>query len=94
MKPHNLLIDLFGNLDTAIKIADFGLATLIESEPLVYHGKLVTLCYRPPELMLGATTFSYEIDIWSIGCIFAEMMTTKRLFQGNEEIVQLFKIFE
>lgn len=55
--------------------------------------KVVTLWYRAPEVLLGATRYSCPVDIWSVGCIFSEMMTKKPLFQGDSEIDQLFKIF-
>ncbi|XP_039937270.1 cyclin-dependent kinase 3 isoform X2 [Hirundo rustica] len=55
--------------------------------------KVVTLWYRAPEILLGCRYYSTPVDIWSIGCIFAEMMTRKALFPGDSEIDQLFQIF-
>lgn len=97
IKPKHLLIAVSGHPEiVVIKIAGFGRAKLIESEPLFSYRKVVTLWYRAPELLLGTTTYSYEIDVWSVGCIFAEMTTTKRLFQAarKRQIGQLFKIFQ
>ncbi|TGZ32196.1 Uncharacterized protein DBV15_01024 [Temnothorax longispinosus] len=58
----------------------------------IYTHEVVTLWYRAPEILLG-TRYSCAIDMWSIGCIFAEMATKKPLFQGDSEIDQLFRIF-
>lgn len=54
--------------------------------------KVVTLWYRAPEVLLGSTRYSCPVDIWSIGCIFAEMASRQPLFQGDSEIDQLFRI--
>lgn len=54
---------------------------------------VVTLWYRSPELLLGATTYSTAIDMWSIGCIFGEMLENRPLVPGKGEIDQLSKIF-
>ncbi|XP_030900722.2 cyclin-dependent kinase 3 isoform X3 [Melopsittacus undulatus] len=55
--------------------------------------KVVTLWYRAPEILLGCKYYSTPVDIWSVGCIFAEMVTRKALFPGDSEIDQLFRIF-
>ena len=55
--------------------------------------QVVTLWYRAPEILLGSTKYSCPVDIWSIGCIFAEMANKRPLFQGDSEIDQLFRIF-
>jgi len=89
LKPQNLLIDKNG----VIKLADFGLARAFGIPIRVYTHEVVTLWYRAPEVLLGAPRYSYPIDIWSIGCIFAEMATRRPLFHGDSEIDQLFKIF-
>ena len=54
---------------------------------------MVTLWYRAPEILLGAKQYSTPVDVWSIGCIFAEMINQSPLFPGDSEIDQLFKIF-
>lgn len=89
LKPQNLLIDKSG----AIKIADFGLARAFGIPVRVYTHEVVTLWYRSPEILLGANKYSCPVDIWSIGCIFAEMANKKPLFQGDSEIDELFRIF-
>lgn len=89
MKPQNLLIDNKG----VIKLADFGLARAFGIPVRVYTHEVVTLWYRAPEILLGSQRYSTPVDIWSIGCIFAEMVTKRPLFHGDSEIDQLFRIF-
>jgi len=89
LKPQNLLIDKNGIL----KIADFGLARSFCVPLRPYTHEVVTLWYRPPEILLGDTAYSTPVDIWSVGCIFAELLTRNPLFPGDCEIDQLFKIF-
>ncbi|OZC11956.1 cell division protein kinase 1 family protein [Onchocerca flexuosa] len=89
LKPQNLLVDKNG----AIKLADFGLARAIGIPIRAYTHEIVTLWYRAPEVLLGATRYSMGVDIWSIGCIAAEMATKAPLFQGDSEIDQIFRIF-
>ncbi|KAK0085648.1 hypothetical protein PV325_004720 [Microctonus aethiopoides] len=89
LKPQNLLIDREGH----IKLADFGLARSFGLPMRMYTHEVVTLWYRAPEILLGTKLYSYAIDIWSLGCIFAEMATRRALFPGDSEIDQLFRIF-
>ncbi|VDD92600.1 unnamed protein product [Enterobius vermicularis] len=89
LKPQNLLVDSNG----IIKLADFGLARAIGIPVRVYTHEIVTLWYRAPEILLGSQRYSMSVDIWSIGCIFAEMALKKPLFQGDSEIDELFRIF-
>jgi len=89
LKPQNLLIDNKGT----IKLADFGLARAFGIPVRVYTHEVVTLWYRAPEVLLGCQRYSTPVDVWSIGCIFAEMFTGKPLFHGDSEIDQLFRIF-
>ncbi|RWW77812.1 hypothetical protein BHE74_00013990 [Ensete ventricosum] len=91
IKGSNLLIDDNGIL----KIADFGLATLFNPEqkqPLT--SRVVTLWYRPPELLLGATEYGVAVDLWSSGCILAELLAGKPIMPGRTEVEQLHKIFK
>lgn len=89
LKPQNLLIDGHGNL----KIADFGLARAFGVPVRAYTHEVVTLWYRAPEVLLGCPRYSCPVDLWSVGCIMAELITKKPLFQGDSEIDQLFRIF-
>jgi len=89
LKPQNLLIDKNG----IIKIADFGLGRVFGVPVRVYTHEVVTLWYRAPEVLLGSSRYSCPIEVWSIGCIMAEMVTKKPLFQGDSEIDQLYRIF-
>ncbi|CAN0908704.1 Probable serine/threonine-protein kinase At1g09600 [Linum grandiflorum] len=91
MKGSNLLIDSNGIL----KIADFGLATFCKSnddQPLT--SRVVTLWYRPPELLLGSTEYGVEVDLWSSGCILAELFNGKPIMPGRTEVEQIHKIFK
>ncbi|OAD59142.1 Cyclin-dependent kinase 2 [Eufriesea mexicana] len=89
LKPQNLLIDREGH----IKLADFGLARTFGVPVRTYTHEIVTLWYRAPEILLGTKLYSNAVDVWSLGCIFAEMATRRALFPGDSEIDQLFRIF-
>jgi len=89
LKPQNLLIDPLRN---NLKIADFGLARWFDISQNIFSHEVVTLWYRAPEILLGSCKYGTSIDIWSIGCIFAEMITGKPLFPGDSEIDQLYKL--
>lgn len=78
LKPQNLLIDKQG----VLKIADFGLARTFGVPMRVYTHEVVTLWYRAPEILLGSKVYSITVDMWSVGCIFAEMVNMKPLFGG------------
>ncbi|RHY21430.1 hypothetical protein DYB25_013808, partial [Aphanomyces astaci] len=82
LKPQNLLLDLQGNL----KLADFGLARAFGIPIRNYTHEVVTLWYRAPEILLGGSHYATAVDIWSIGCIFAEMFNRKPLFPGRDDI--------
>lgn len=90
LKPQNLLVDIGSK---TIKLADFGLARAIGVPIRAYTHEVITLWYRAPEILLGCQRYSVGVDIWSIGCIFAEMIRGRPLFCGDSEIDQLFKIF-
>eukprot|EP01128_Nolandella_sp_AFSM9_P010712 TRINITY_DN743_c5_g1_i1.p1 TRINITY_DN743_c5_g1~~TRINITY_DN743_c5_g1_i1.p1 ORF type:complete len:316 (+),score=97.74 TRINITY_DN743_c5_g1_i1:75-950(+) len=89
LKPQNLLIDRSGHL----KLADFGLARAFCVPIRPYTHEVITLWYRAPEILLGSQTYSVPVDVWSAGCIFAEMVTNRPLFPGDSEIDQLYRIF-
>ena len=90
LKPQNLLIArrLF------LKIADFGLARAFAVPVPAYTHEVVTVWYRPPEILLGAKLYSVPVDLWSIGCVIGEMATGAPLFAGDSEIDTIFKIFQ
>lgn len=90
LKPQNLLINREGEL----KLADFGLARAFGIPVRSYTHEVVTLWYRAPDVLLGSRKYSTPVDIWSIGCIFAEMVNGSPLFTGTSEEVQLDTIFK
>ncbi|XWS62393.1 hypothetical protein CRYUN_Cryun06bG0006900 [Craigia yunnanensis] len=91
IKGSNLLIDYNGNL----KIGDFGLATFfVSSQKQPLTSRVVTLWYRPPELLLGSTDYGVAVDLWSSGCILAELLAGKPIMPGRTEVEQLHKIFK
>jgi cyclin-dependent kinase 2 len=90
LKPQNLLLSTSG----LIKLADFGLARAFGVPVRTFTHEVVTLWYRPPEILLGCKYYSTEVDIWSLAAIFSEMATHKVLFRGDSEIDQLFQIFK
>ncbi|CAI9551022.1 unnamed protein product [Staurois parvus] len=85
IKCSNILLNNRGQ----IKLADFGLARLYSSEERPYTNKVITLWYRPPELLLGEERYTPAIDVWSCGCILGELFTKKPIFQANQELAQL-----
>ncbi|KAF1959018.1 Pkinase-domain-containing protein [Byssothecium circinans] len=89
LKPQNLLINTRGQL----KLADFGLARAFGIPVNTFSNEVVTLWYRAPDVLLGSRTYSTSIDIWSAGCIMAEMYTGRPLFPGTTNEDQLQKIF-
>ncbi|PIA56955.1 hypothetical protein AQUCO_00700959v1 [Aquilegia coerulea] len=90
LKPHNLLMD---PKTLTLKIADLGLARAFTLPMKKYTHEILTLWYRAPEVLLGATHYSTPVDMWSVGCIFAELITGKALFAGDSELQQLLHIF-
>lgn len=70
LKPQNLLVDDTGH----IKLADFGLARSFNIPMRAYTHEVVTLWYRAPEILLGTKLYATGVDLWSLGCIFAEMV--------------------
>ena len=88
MKPQNLLL----SSNKELKLADYGLAR-VEGIPVKkYTHEAVTLWYRPPDVILGSANYGLAVDLWSVGCIFAEMITGNPLFNGHTDQEQLQKI--
>ncbi|TKY57075.1 Cyclin-dependent kinase B2-2 [Spatholobus suberectus] len=90
LKPQNLLMD---PKTMTLKIADLGLAREFTVPIKQYTREILTLWYRAPEVLLGATHYSMAVDMWSVGCIFAELVTRQALFPGDSEQRQLLRIF-
>ncbi|KAJ4822204.1 hypothetical protein Tsubulata_013567 [Turnera subulata] len=91
IKASNLLIDKDGTL----KIADFGLANFFNPKPKrPLTSRVVTLWYRAPELLLGSTDYGVGIDLWSAGCLLAEMFIGRPIMPGRTEVEQLHRIFK
>lgn len=89
LKPSNLLL----NANCDLKIADFGLArTTSETDFMTEY--VVTRWYRAPELLLNSSEYTSAIDVWSVGCIFAEIMTREPLFPGKDYVHQLKLVTE
>uniref|UniRef100_A0A8C0I9F6 Cyclin dependent kinase 15 n=1 Tax=Bubo bubo TaxID=30461 RepID=A0A8C0I9F6_BUBBB len=92
LKPQNLLISCLGEL----KVADFGLARAKTIPRQTYSSEVVTLWYRPPDVLLGATDYSSDLDIWSAGCIFVEMIQGQPIFAGtsgtHEQLVKIWAV--
>ncbi|KAL3459848.1 kinase-like domain-containing protein [Aspergillus heterothallicus] len=89
LKPQNLLINKKGQL----KLGDFGLARAFGIPVNTFSNEVVTLWYRAPDVLLGSRTYNTSIDIWSAGCIMAELYTGRPLFPGTTNEDQLQKIF-
>lgn len=90
LKPQNLLVSKRGELC----IADFGLARPFGAPSRIYNNEVVTLWYRSPDVLLGSVLYSTNVDIWSIGCIMAELVRGTPLFPGADPQDQLRKIFK
>lgn len=91
IKSSNILI----NNEGILKIADFGLANFLnpkKERPLT--GRVVRLWYRLPELLLGSTNYGEAVDLWSIGCEFAELFSERAILKGRTEVEQLHKTFK
>lgn len=89
LKPQNLLI----NRDGGLRLADFGLARAFGIPVNTFSSEVVTLWYRPPDVLLGSRSYNTSIDIWSAGCVIAEMFSGRPLFPGTTNYDQLLKIF-
>jgi cyclin-dependent kinase 12/13 len=84
IKVSNILV----NNEGILKIGDFGLANNVgpnSKRPLT--SRVVTLWYRPPELLMGSTNYGVTVDLWSIGCVFAELFIGKPILKGRTEVL-------
>lgn len=91
VKPENLLVQSNGLL----KVCDFGFArSLLPEASAVYTDYVSTRWYRSPELLVGDANYSTEVDIWAVGCIFAEMFNAAPLFPGESDLHTLELILE
>lgn len=93
IKGSNILLNNDGNL----KIADFGLARFYSKntkKEIDYTNRIITLWYRPPEILLGATAYGPAVDMWSAACVFIELFTRVPAFPGRTEIDQLDIIYD
>lgn len=102
LKPQNLLVNvcgasrdtMTGQIQPVLKIADFGLSRVYAQPLQEMTHEVVTVWYRPPEILFGSKEYGPMVDIWSAGAVFAEMATGRALFPGECEIHTLFMIFQ
>ena len=91
IKPGNLLV----NSNCLLKICDFGLARVVEmNKNRDMTQEVVTQYYRAPELLLGAKHYDFSVDMWSVGCIYGELLNRKILFLAANPLKQVDKIID
>lgn len=90
LKPQNVLVDR----SLRLKIADFGLARIFSVPMKTYTHDVVTLWYRAPEILLGSQMYGPHVDMWSAGCIIAEMISGVPTFPGDSEVGTIMRIFK
>jgi len=88
VKPENILVSKLG----VVKLCDFGFARMMAGSGEIYTDYVATRWYRAPELLVGDPAYGKEVDIWAIGCLYAEMLSGDPLFPGDSDIDQLFHI--
>jgi len=95
LKPQNVLIDSALPAESLrnLKLADFGMARAFSVPIPKYTHEVVTIWYRAPEILFGTQEYALPVDMWSAGCILAEMATGSALFRGDSEIDTIFRIF-
>jgi serine/threonine protein kinase len=89
IKPQNLLV----SRDRVLKLCDFGLSRVINIPFCDLSVDVVTQWYRPPEVLLKMEDYGLEVDLWSVGCVIAEMATSLPLFPCQRDYEQLVRIF-
>lgn len=94
LKPQNLLVDDHTYTHPLIKVADLGLGRHFSVPIKAYTHEIVTLWYRAPEVLLGITNYAPAVDMWSVACIFAELVRKQAIFPGDSELQQLLHIFK
>ena len=94
LKPQNLLVDDANPAVPLVKVADLGLGRHYSVPIKAYTHEIVTLWYRAPEVLLGAKHYAPAVDMWSVGCIFAELARKQAIFPGDSELQQLLHIFK
>ncbi|KAL7754453.1 hypothetical protein RI367_000434 [Sorochytrium milnesiophthora] len=90
IKPENILVTTQG----IIKLCDFGFARTLAGPGAKYTDYVATRWYRAPELLVGDTEYGKPVDIWAVGCIFSEILTSQPLFPGDSDIDQLYRIMK
>lgn len=88
VKPENVLVSSNG----VIKLCDFGFARYVTGPNESCTDYVATRWYRAPELLIGDSRYGREIDVWAVGCIYAEMVTGQPLFPGDSDVDQLYRI--
>eukprot|EP00042_Codosiga_hollandica_P049586 m.577999 g.577999 ORF g.577999 m.577999 type:complete len:440 (-) comp57916_c0_seq38:1632-2951(-) len=90
VKPENILVSKQG----VVKLCDFGFARSLSGAGAMYTDYVATRWYRSPELLVGDTQYGTPVDVWAIGCVFAEMLTGRPLWPGRSDIDQLYHIIQ
>jgi serine/threonine protein kinase len=91
IKPANIMLSHSTGI---MKVIDYGMAKEIEFEDRPMTNEVGSLYYRAPELLLGSKRYDFSVDVWSLGCVFYEMLTRKVLFKGENQLDQVKKIFK
>jgi serine/threonine protein kinase len=91
VKPANIMLSHSTGM---MKVIDYGMAKEIEFEDRPMTNEVGSLYYRAPELLLGSKRYDFSVDVWSLGCVFYEMLTRKVLFKGENQLDQVKKIFK
>jgi len=90
VKPENILV----SKDGVVKLCDFGFARSLAGPGAMYTDYVATRWYRAPELLVGDTQYGPPVDVWALGCVFAEMLTCRPLWPGKSDIDQIFHIVQ